>query len=47
MLPGTTGPLELARYAAANLPAPFIPGADQKLPEQEKGSRKRTVPPEI
>jgi len=42
-LPATTSALELARYTAAHLPPPLIPGTDQKLPEQEKGSRKRTV----
>jgi len=41
-LPGTTGPLQLARYTAAHLPAPLFPSADQKIPEQEKGTRKRT-----
>jgi phospholipase C len=42
-LPGTTGPLQLARYTSAHLPAPSIPEANQKLPEQEKGTRKRTA----
>jgi phospholipase C len=42
ILPGTTASLQLARYTAANLPAPSILGRDQRLPEQERGSRKRT-----
>jgi phospholipase C len=41
VLPDTSGPLHYARYVAANLPIPPIPGADQQEPEQEKGSRKR------
>jgi hypothetical protein len=28
---------------AANLPAPQVLGQGQKIPEQEKGNRKRTV----
>ena len=46
-LPGTTGPLQLARYTSSHLPAPIIPGADQNLPQQENGSRKRTVRPRL
>jgi phospholipase C len=42
MLPGTKEELEKARYAAAHLSLPPIPGGDQKLPEQEQGTRKRT-----
>jgi phospholipase C len=45
MLPGTTGTLHLARYTSTNVPAPSLPGADQQLPEQEKGTRKRTSIP--
>lgn len=41
VLPDTSGLLHLANYAAANLPAPAIPGADQQMPVQEKGTRKR------
>jgi hypothetical protein len=33
--------LELAHYAAAHLPPPAIPGADQTAPVQEKGHLKR------
>ncbi len=40
-LPDTSGPLDLAKYGAANLPEPVLPGADQQVPTQEKGSRKR------
>jgi phospholipase C len=43
VLPSTGGLLHHARHAAANLPAPPIPGADQTLPVQEKGKRKRTA----
>ena len=42
VLPDTGGMLQLAHYAAANLPAPPIPGVDQQGPIQEKGERKRT-----
>ncbi|WP_213981433.1 alkaline phosphatase family protein [Sphingomonas sp. dw_22] len=42
VLPSTSGLLHHARYAAATLPAPPIPGADQTAPVQEKGERKRT-----
>jgi phospholipase C len=41
VLPDTAGRLNLARYEAAHLPKPPIPGADQQFPKQEKGSRKR------
>jgi phospholipase C len=41
-LPDTTGVLNRAYYDTINLPDPTLPGADQKLPTQEKGSRKRT-----
>ncbi|KQZ76965.1 phospholipase [Sphingopyxis sp. Root214] len=42
-LPSTAGLLHQAHYAAANLPAPPIPGANQHAPVQEKGRRKRTA----
>jgi phospholipase C len=41
VLPDTGGLLHQAHYAAANLPLPVIPGADQQMPVQEKGERKR------
>jgi phospholipase C len=41
-LPDTGGPLSLARFEAAYLPKPTLPGAEQKPPVQEKGQRKRT-----
>jgi phospholipase C len=41
VLPDTAGYLNLAKYAAANLPAPATPGADQQTPVQEKGARNR------
>lgn len=44
VLPDTSGTLSLARYGAANLPSPVLPGADQTLPKQEKGSRNRLPP---
>jgi len=40
-LPDTLGPLSLARYEAAYLPKPVLPGSEQKAPVQEKGQRKR------
>lgn len=40
-LPGTSSLLNLAHYESARLPKPVLPGADQKFPSQEKGSRKR------
>jgi phospholipase C len=40
-LPDTSGPLRLATYEAATLPQPILPTTDQRLPEQEKGKRKR------
>lgn len=43
ILPSTGGMLHHARYAAANLPAPTIPGADQAPPAQERGARRRTA----
>jgi phospholipase C len=42
VLPSTSGLLHHARYAAATLPAPPIPGAEQVAPVQEEGERKRT-----
>jgi phospholipase C len=43
-LPDTSAEKHLAKYAAAHLPLPAIPGADQTVPVQEKGWRKRTAP---
>ena len=37
----TNGVLEAARYEAANLPDPVFPSANQTMPTQEKGDRKR------
>ncbi len=44
-LPDTVNALARARYEAAYLPTPTLPGAEQKPPVQEKGKRKR-VPPQ-
>jgi phospholipase C len=41
LLSDTSGPLVVARYGANTLPRPTLPDGDQKLPRQEKGSRKR------
>jgi phospholipase C len=41
VLPDTSGSLNLAKYSAANLPKPVLPGNDQQFPEQEKGRRNR------
>jgi phospholipase C len=41
VLPDTGGMLHQANYAAANLPAPAIPGSEQQMPIQEIGKRKR------
>ncbi len=41
VLPDTGGLLHHARYASANLPLPAIPGAEQQVPVQNKGGRKR------
>lgn len=38
-LPATTEQLELAKYEVANLPAPTLPGATQRMPRQERGHR--------
>ncbi|MEO6964499.1 MAG: alkaline phosphatase family protein [Acidobacteriaceae bacterium] len=43
-LPDTSGPLDLAKYEAVNLPKPVLPGAEQEFPTQEKGSRNRIGP---
>jgi len=43
-LPETKTQLDRARYAAENLPAPALSGADQQMPVQEKGTRGRTSP---
>src|SRR5581483_494223 len=42
VLPDTSGPLKLAEYEVTFLPAPPIPKADQKLPEQEKSRATRS-----
>jgi phospholipase C len=39
-LPDTVNTLNLARYEAAYLHKPSLPGANQQLPSQEKGDRK-------
>jgi phospholipase C len=41
VLPDTSGMLHLAHYAAANLPLSTIPGAEQQIPVQEQGARRR------
>jgi len=41
-LPGTDALLQHATYAAAKLPAPPIPSAEQQLPVQETSEHKRT-----
>jgi phospholipase C len=43
-LPNTGAALSRALYEVGNLPQPTLPGSDQKLPAQEKGSRKRIAP---
>lgn len=40
-LPDTADTYSRAKYEAGNLSEPTLPGADQKVPEQEKGGRKR------
>jgi phospholipase C len=45
LLPDTAGLLHQANYAAANLALPPIPGAEQSVPVQEKGGRKRIAGP--
>ncbi|HEY7212010.1 MAG TPA: phospholipase C, phosphocholine-specific [Bryobacteraceae bacterium] len=42
VLPDTTAVLNMAKYASVNLPEPVFPRDDQKLPQQEKGERRRT-----
>ncbi|RYE04385.1 MAG: phospholipase [Sphingomonadales bacterium] len=41
VLPGTGDMLALAHKSAATLPDPLIPGANQQVPTQERGERKR------
>jgi len=41
-LPDASNAYARAKYEADNLPAPVLPGADQKTPAQEKGARRRT-----
>jgi phospholipase C len=41
LLPDTSGPLVRAQYEAATLPRPMLPGADQRPPWQEQGTRRR------
>jgi phospholipase C len=43
-LPDTSGTLAAARYKAANLPKQILPDANQDMPLQEKGQRKRIGP---
>jgi phospholipase C len=38
-LPDTTGAFNLAQYEASQLPLPTVPGANQSMPEQERGKR--------
>jgi phospholipase C len=40
-LPDTAGQLVRAAYEASSLPAPWLPGPDQRPPAQESGSRKQ------
>jgi phospholipase C len=40
-LPSTGAPLSRALYEADNLPSPTLPGAEQQLPRQETGQRRR------
>ena len=44
VLPDTTGVLSLAKYSAASLPKPAFPQAEQSMPKQEPGSKKRVKP---
>jgi phospholipase C len=41
VLPDTSGTLSFAKYGAANLPNPVLPGGEQTAPKQEKGKRNR------
>lgn len=43
-LPDAFNSLVRARYEAAHLPKPTLPGENQELPTQEKGERKRILP---
>ncbi len=43
VLPDTSGPLRLARYEAATLPQPPLPGSGQRPPAQEEGPRRRAA----
>ena len=43
-LPDTNGALVAARYKAANLPKQILPDANQDMPVQESGKRKRIGP---
>jgi phospholipase C len=45
VFPDTAGYLSLAKYSAANLPAPVFPGGNQQPPKQEKGTRNRVSTP--
>lgn len=42
VFPDTGAMLHMARYSAAHLPLPAIPGADQAVPVQEPGTRPHT-----
>ncbi len=46
-LPDAINSLSRARYEAAYLPSPVLPGADQALPKQESGDRKRIPPGQV
>ena len=41
VLPGTRSELNLAKYTSTHLPRPQLPGAVQKMPKQEPGTRKK------
>lgn len=41
VLPDTAGMLDLAKYSVKYLPKPQLPGASQRMPRQESGTRKR------
>jgi phospholipase C len=41
VLPDTSGTLSFAKFGAANLPTPILPGGRQTPPKQEKGNRNR------
>jgi len=42
-LPNAINALSRARYEAAYLPTPVLPGEEQQPPAQEKGDRKRVL----